>query len=133
MDTSGGLVAYGATNSDAELKNLNYVSQCDGDLQPGKLGTAYRTAYTKAFGKLDTASNNPSNYDLLYFVNAAVKKAGGKVDAKSLDKALKTTSYTGVCGTFKANADNDLMTTMYIVSADGGATNKKVVATYKTL
>jgi branched-chain amino acid transport system substrate-binding protein len=137
MDTGGVSVAYGRTNSAAELKNLNYATPCDADLMQGKAATQYRTAYAAKYGKLDDVSSNPTNYEIMMYLNAAVAKADAtfkKADGLSINKALQAgVSYTGVCGTYKADGDNDLMRTMYVVSADGGASNKKILTTYADL
>jgi branched-chain amino acid transport system substrate-binding protein len=132
MDTGGGTVVGLGLNTPDELKGFNYVSQCDGDVASGAKADAYRNAYKAKYGKLDFNSANPTLYDTVYFIDALVK-AAGSIDAKALDAALPKVDYTGVCGDEKTNADHDLMTTMYIIGADGGAANKKLLQTYTGL
>src|SRR5262245_12743362 len=129
MDTGGSVVVGLGLATGDELKGLSYVSQCDADVLTGANVDAYKAAYQKKFGKLDYAASNPTNYDTIYFIDALVKKAGS-IDAKALDAALPTADYKGVCGDLKANADHDLMTTMYVVDAGSGSATKKLLQTY---
>jgi len=132
MDTGGGSILSLGLNSPDELKNINYVSACDGDLVRNAKADEYRGWYKDKYGKLDSGSSNPTNYDTLWFIKAAVEKAGS-LDHKAVSAALGQVSVNNVCGVEKTNANHDLMTTMYIVHSDGGAANKSIVQTYPQL
>jgi hypothetical protein len=64
----------------------------------------------------------------VYILKAAIEKTGGNLAPAGLVDAIKTLSYDGICGTYKADANNNMSHTAYIVSFAGGT--KSLAARY---
>ncbi|TYB42324.1 ABC transporter substrate-binding protein [Actinomadura chibensis] len=131
-DNSGGSILGGRLNPPAELKGYHYVIACDPDLSQAPEAQAYVAAYKKKYGPSPTNPQLAQGYDAFRVLAAAIEKAGG-TDPKALTKALGAVTHQGVCGTYKADEENDLYHSDVIIDAEGGLTGRKLLKTYDGL
>jgi hypothetical protein len=62
---------------------------------------------------------------------AAIKKDGGNLSASAINKAILSLTYKGVCGTYHADANHQLLHQITVVSFKNGPTNPNLLATYQ--
>jgi ABC-type branched-subunit amino acid transport system substrate-binding protein len=80
---------------------------------------SYVAAYKKAFGGPPAASVGTTGYDAVNLWKAAAEKAKS-VDAQKVAAAMKKISYDGVCGTEKADANNNMIHSITIAHYPNG-------------
>jgi branched-chain amino acid transport system substrate-binding protein len=85
--------------------------------------------YTAKYGYTPTSSS-AQVYDGIGFINAAVQ-AAKSTDPKKLAAAMKSQSYDGVCGTYKADAGNGLWHSLSYIGFNPDGTSK-IVKTIQT-
>ena len=138
--TTPNVLAYGDNTIQAfglapqsALEHTLYQANCDPDAVHSAEADAYVSAYKAKYGAnlTQTATAQPVSYDAVMILAAAVKQAGGDLSPSALLSALKSVSYTGVCGTFKADSENNMAHSAYIVSFAGGT--KTLVTRYDNM
>ncbi|TDB83583.1 ABC transporter substrate-binding protein [Actinomadura sp. KC216] len=131
-DNSGGSILGGNLNPPAELKGYHYVIACDPDLSGTPEAKAYVQAYQAKYGPGPTNPQLAQGYDGFRVLAAAIEKAGSS-EPEAVTKALESVQYQGVCGTYKADAENDLYHSDVIIDASGGLAGRKLLQKYDNL
>ncbi|MEU4244535.1 branched-chain amino acid ABC transporter substrate-binding protein [Actinoplanes sp. NPDC026619] len=98
---------------------ISYVSACGADALQTPEAVKFRAAFAKKYGAGATEPFQPSYYDAVYLLKAAVEKAASTEPAK-VATALETIEYTGVCGTFKSDAEHNMLHNVPVVNFPGG-------------
>ncbi|MGE0878188.1 MAG: ABC transporter substrate-binding protein [Acidimicrobiia bacterium] len=121
-------VSSGANTID-QMKNQTYVAPCSTDSLGTKEADAYKTAYKAKYpSELNTDGSAPGNYQAVYLIAAAANQAKS-IEAKDLKAAFKTIDYTGPCGQWKADSENNMQHDVAVVDL----TTAKLVKRYTQL
>jgi ABC-type branched-subunit amino acid transport system substrate-binding protein len=116
----------------AQTAHMAYVSNCGTLYKPGYAPAAKFTSDLKAAYPQITWPETfaPNSYDAPFILKAAIE--GGKsFGTSSIVAQLKTLTYSGVCGTYHANADGSMLNQLEVVSLANY--RPKVLATYSNL
>lgn len=118
-DNSGSSILGGGLNTPAELAGYHYATACDPDQLDRPQARAYVAAYRARFGDRPTNAQYAQSYDAVQIVAKAVELAGTD-DPGKLTEEISTLSYDGVCGVYKADANNDLYHSDLVIDGSGG-------------
>jgi len=115
LDGSSSGLAIASGNVSAEAANMLYgLDDCAPALEKPDFSAKFKAKYG-----YDANYQVAEVYDLFYVVKDAVERAGA-ADPAAIQKALTTTNYTGVCGTFKTDAANAMNHKTVVLSFKGG-------------
>jgi branched-chain amino acid transport system substrate-binding protein len=119
----------------AALDNAVYQSNCDPDAVHSPQADAYVAAYKAKYGAsvTQTVTPVPGFYDAVNMIASVVKANHGDISPTSIVNGLKTLDYTGVCGQYKTDSENNMGHTAWIVSLKGGPAQKTLITTYPNL
>jgi branched-chain amino acid transport system substrate-binding protein len=124
---SDGLTIVGQKLAPAgALAKAVYLHPCDPLARTTPQAKAYAQAFKAKFPADDVLSSSPWFYDSVTFLAAAIDKANGSLDPAAIVTAMGSVSIEGVCGTFHADSEHNLLHTVELISATTGA----AVATY---
>ncbi len=94
------------------LAHFSGVDDCVPTDDKAPLAKSFLKAYTKAYGTPPIYSAAEA-YDVVKLAYAAAQKAGS-VNSAKLQTAIKKTTYSGACGTYKLDSGNILLHTSFI-------------------
>ncbi len=116
LDGSSSGLAINSGNVSAEAANHLYgLDDCAPSLEKPDFSAKFKAKYG-----YDANYQVAETYDLFYVVKDAIERAGS-ADPTAIQKALTTTNWTGVCGTFKTDAaSNGMNHKTVILSFAGG-------------
>lgn len=98
---------------------VSYVSACGADTIDNEPAKKFRDAFAKKHGPGATESFQPTYYDAVYLLKAAVEKAGS-IKPDAIAKALESLEFQGVCGTFKADEHHNMIHNVPVVRFPDG-------------
>jgi branched-chain amino acid transport system substrate-binding protein len=115
LDGSSSSIAIASGNVSAEAADMLYgVDDCAPALEQPDFSAKFKAQYG-----YDANYQVAEVYDLFHVVKDAVERAGS-ADPAAIQKALTTTDYTGICGTFKTDAANGMNHKTVVLSFKGG-------------
>lgn len=109
---------------------ISYVSACGADVLETPEAQKFRDAFVAKYGPGATEPFQPTYYDAVYLLKAAVEKAGS-TEPSAVAKALETIEYEGACGSLKADANHNMIHNVPVVNFVGG--NPALVKNYENL
>ena len=109
---------------------ISYVSACGADTLQTPESQKFREAFADKYGPGATEPFQPTYYDAVYLLKAAVEKAGS-TKPSDIAAALETIDYKGACGSFKADANHNMIHNVPVVNFVGG--NPALVKNYENL
>jgi branched-chain amino acid transport system substrate-binding protein len=131
-ENSGANVVFNGLASPDELRGYNYEISCAPDLLDTQVAKAYVTAYKSKYNVAATSYTLGPSYDAVKLLAAAVKQAGS-TDSSAITGVLRSISYDGVCGRYKADANQNMWHRVMIVDASGGPSGQKLLKSYDDL
>jgi branched-chain amino acid transport system substrate-binding protein len=129
-DTSGPSIAAEGLNKPSELTNYTYTPYCAPALLSSKQAKSYVSEYRAAYPGQNIVIASPQIYDAVGFLSAAIKADGGNLSPSAITKQMKKITYTGVCGAYHSDQNQDLIRTTTLVSTAKGVDPGTLVATY---
>lgn len=129
IDTGAATYVASGANTLDQMKNQTYVAGCSTDTLGTPEAEAYKAAYKAKYpSEPNTDGSAPGNYQAINFIAKAANLAKS-IEPKDLKAAIKTVDYTGPCGQWKADAENNLQHDVAVVDI----TTNKLVKLYKQL
>jgi branched-chain amino acid transport system substrate-binding protein len=114
LDGSSSGLALASGNVSAEAANHLYgLDDCLPSVEKPDFSAKFKAKYG-----YDANYQVAETYDLFYIVKDAIER-GGSADPAAIQKALTTTNWTGMCGTFKTDAANAMNHKTVILSFAG--------------
>jgi branched-chain amino acid transport system substrate-binding protein len=117
--SAGSAASSGLIPADLLTKNVSYVAACGVDTLQTPTAEEFRAKYAKSFPGQPIEPFNPTFYDAVHLLKAAVEKAG-TTEPKALAKALADVTYDGICGTYKADANHNMIHNVPVVNFPDG-------------
>ena len=98
------------------LDNYVYTPYCAADVLNTPQAKAYVSAYQAAYPGDSMRTATPYAYDSVMLLAAAIKANKGSLDPAKLIKTMDHMTYHGVCGTYHADVNHDMLHQITVVS-----------------